>query len=84
MQRKEIQEIIIEHLADVLQIDEVEITAQSSMAELGASSLDVVEVISLTMRQIKVKVPRSKLSDIENMNQLTDLLFEAKNAPQVN
>ncbi|HUS97369.1 MAG TPA: phosphopantetheine-binding protein, partial [Hyphomicrobiaceae bacterium] len=76
MQRKEIQEIIIEHLADVLQIDEVEITAQSSMAELGASSLDVVEVISLTMRQIKVKVPRSKLSDIENMNQLTDLLFE--------
>ncbi len=78
MERVEIEEIVKSHLADVLEIETEEISSDSSMGELGASSLDVVEVISLTMREMKVKVPRSELEDLENMNHLVDLLFRVK------
>ncbi len=55
-------------------MDVSEIPSDGSMSDLGASSLDIVEVISLTMREMKVKVPRSELNDLQNLGQLVDLL----------
>jgi acyl carrier protein len=44
------------------------------MKELGANSLDIVEVVSCAMRELKVKVPRSELSKLTNVDGLVDLL----------
>ncbi len=79
MQRERIEEIVKAHLADVLEMDASEIDSDSSMSDLGASSLDIVEVISLTMREMKVKVPRSELNDLENLGQLVELLHSVSN-----
>ena len=43
----------------------------------GANSLDIVEVVSATMRELKVKVPRAELSKLENLDGLVDLLLKS-------
>ncbi len=47
-----------------------------SMKDLGANSLDMVEVVSCAMRELKVKVPRSEMSKLTNVDGLVDLLYD--------
>lgn len=71
-------EVVKENLIDTLD-DEVEaedIDASKSMKDLGANSLDIVEVVSSSMRQLKIKVPRSELSKLTNIQELVDLLYQ--------
>ena len=48
-----------------------------SMKDYGLSSLDMVEVISRSMRSLKVTVPRSELRGIRTIDGLVDLLHRA-------
>lgn len=54
-----------------------------SMKDLGANSLDIVEVVSRSMRELKVKVPRAELSKLTNIDELVDLLYENASARAV-
>lgn len=73
--REEVWEVVQEHLVETVEeLEGVEIDPAKSMKDLGANSLDIVEVVSCSMRELKVKVPRSELNKLENMNQLIDLL----------
>ncbi len=75
--REEVLEIVKEHLVDTIEeLEGVEIDPAKSMKDLGANSLDIVEVVSCSMRDLKIKVPRSELNSLENMNQLVDLLHK--------
>lgn len=62
-----------ENLHDV-DVDEIEPT--SSMRDHGANSLDIIEVVSATMRELQIRVPRSELSQVENIDQLADKFLE--------
>jgi acyl carrier protein len=53
-----------------------EITEALSMRDLGADSLQMVEVVSRSMKDLRVKVPRTELSSAKNLGDLLDL-FEA-------
>ena len=76
MEREEIVSVVRKHLADVVgDLKPSDIDTSRSMKDLGATSLDIVEVVSLTMRELKVKVPRSELSKLTNMDGLVDLLY---------
>ena len=76
MEREEIASVVRKNLIDVVGgLKESELDMSRSMKEFGANSLDIVEVVSLTMRELKVKVPRSELSKLTNMDGLTDLLY---------
>ncbi|HEY4059909.1 MAG TPA: phosphopantetheine-binding protein [Kofleriaceae bacterium] len=55
-------------------LEESAIDGDKSMKELGANSLDIVEIVSVSMRELKVKVPRSELSKLTNISGLVDLL----------
>ncbi len=57
-----------------IDIDDVEPT--SSMRDYGANSLDIIEVVSATMRELEIRVPRSELSQVENIDQLADKFME--------
>ena len=75
--KEEILEIVKEHLMDNLEdLDDAEFDPEKSMKDLGANSLDIVEVVSCTMRDLKIKVPRSELSKLTNVNGLVDLLYQ--------
>jgi acyl carrier protein len=75
--REQILDIVKEHLMDNLEdLEDVEFDSSKSMKDLGANSLDIVEVVSCTMRDLKVKVPRSELSTLTNVDGLVDLLVK--------
>ena len=42
------------------------------LADYSANSLDIVEIVSSTMRELRIKIPRTELSDIANISGLVD------------
>jgi hypothetical protein len=44
------------------------------MVRMGATSLDIVEVVSTSMRALKVKVPRAALGELKCLDDLVTLL----------
>jgi acyl carrier protein len=77
MTREDVLEVVTRHLVDTIEeLEGVEIDPAKSMKDLGANSLDIVEVVSCSMRELKVKVPRSELNKLENIHQLVDLLYK--------
>ena len=69
---------ILEQLED--EVEESEITIKKSMLDLGANSLDIVEIVSNTMRELQIKIPRDELAKIDTMEGLVDKMTEYKNA----
>jgi len=75
VEREEVASVVRKHVAAVIvDLKVSDIDMSRSMKDLGASSLDMVEVVSLAMRELKVKVPRSELGKLTNMDGLVDLL----------
>ena len=77
MTQDEIWGVIKKHLADAVDdLDVNSIDTSKSMKDYGANSLDLVEVVSRSMRELKVKIPRAELNKITNIDGLIDL-FES-------
>ena len=75
--REEVLEVVKGHLVDTIEeLEGVEIDPERSMKDLGANSLDIVEVVSCSMRQLKIKVPRSELNQLTNINELVAMLHK--------
>jgi acyl carrier protein len=73
--REQVLEVVKKHvLATVDGLSEASFDPSQSMRDLGANSLDMVEVVSCAMRELKVKVPRSELNKLTNVDGLVDLL----------
>lgn len=80
MDRSQIRSVVIKHLGDSVDgLDPDKVDTSLSMKDLGANSLDIVEIVSCSMRELKIKVPRSQLAKLENVDQLVDLLHEVSN-----
>ena len=69
---------IMEQLED--EVEESDITIDKSMLDLGANSLDIVEIVSNTMRELKIKIPRDELAKIDTMEGLVARMTEYKNS----
>jgi acyl carrier protein len=78
MTREDVLAVVSKHIVDVTEaVTPDRIDPAMSMKDLGINSLDIVEVVSASMRELKVKVPRSELSKLTNIDGLVDLLFTA-------
>jgi acyl carrier protein len=78
MTREHVLEVVKRHLVDTIEeLEGVEIDPVKSMKDLGANSLDIVEVVSCSMRELKVKVPRSELNKLTNIQELVDVLHKS-------
>lgn len=73
-----LKKYIMEQLED--EVEESDITINKSMLDLGANSLDIVEIVSNTMRELKIKIPRDELAKINSMEGLVDKMTEFANA----
>ena len=65
-------------------IDPQTVDTTRSMKDLGANSIDIVEVVSSTMRELRIKIPRTELIEVTNIDELVDLLHtraQAKDSP---
>ena len=73
MTKDEIIEVIKQNIVDNL--DDVkyeDIDPQKAMKDYGANSLDIIEVVSCSMRELKIKIPRTELADIKNIDGLAE------------
>lgn len=85
MTRDHVLSVVTKHLVDAVDgLTPEAIDPQKSMKELGANSLDIVEVVSSSMRELRIKIPRSELAKLTNLDGLVDLLVRTANesAPQ--
>lgn len=81
MTNDEVFAVVKRRLLEVCpEIPATEVTREASMKELGASSLDMVEVVSVSMRELGVRVARQQLADLRNIGGLVDLLHTAVQA----
>jgi acyl carrier protein/polyketide biosynthesis acyl carrier protein len=77
MTKAEVIDVIKRNIAENLDdMDGQEIDPQKSMKEYGANSLDMIEVVSCSMRELSIKIPRSELADIANIDELADKFME--------
>ncbi len=75
--KEAVVEVILKNLRENLyDVDTETIDPKSSMKDHGANSLDVIEVVSATMRELEIRVPRSELTQIENIEQLAEKFME--------
>jgi acyl carrier protein len=54
-----------------------EILETHSMRDFGADSLEIVEVVSRSMKELRIRVPRTELSTAKNLKDLLDLFEKA-------
>lgn len=84
MTRENVLALVVKHLASAVDgIDAATIDPQRSLKDYGANSLDIVEVVSGAMREMKVKVPRAELNKLHNIDGLVALLHDAKSSVSV-
>ncbi|HOF01958.1 MAG TPA: phosphopantetheine-binding protein [Spirochaetota bacterium] len=69
-----LKKYIMEQLED--EVEEKDIVITKSMVDLGANSLDIVEIVSNTMRELKIKIPRDELAKIDTMDGLVARMAE--------
>ena len=72
MEREEIFKVIEKHLMKSVAGITEKIDPEKKFTDYGANSLDIVEIVSGAMRELKIKIPRTELSDIQNINGLID------------
>ena len=83
MSRNEIMEVVLKHIRrNVIGLDGKAIDTSRSMLEMGASSLDVVEIVSASMRELKIKIARTRLAGLNNIDELVDLFHEVDQSPR--
>ena len=71
------QDQIIKMIADQLQIDEEQVKPDASfMDDLGADSLDTVELIMALEEEFDIEIPDSEAEKIRTVQQALDYLDE--------
>lgn len=69
-----IRSTVLKYLARSIELDPATADTSKSMKDLGANSIDIVEVVSSSMRELRIKIPREELSRLTNIDGLVDLL----------
>ena len=72
-----IKDVIIEVLGD--EIDKSLITMDISLKDLGANSIDRVDILLMSMERMNIKIKMMEFSNITNINGIVELLFKKIN-----
>lgn len=80
--RDEMFAVVVSNIQEIVESAKgVEIKETDSMRDLGADSLEIVEVVSRSMKALRIKVPRTELSGAKNLKDLLDLFEKFAAAP---
>jgi acyl carrier protein len=79
MDRDQVLKVVTKHIElNADGVDAGRIDPALSMKEFGLSSLDTVEIVSASMRELRIRVPRTELANLANINELVDLFLRVK------
>jgi acyl carrier protein len=78
MNRDEMFGVVRSNIEKVIEGAKGKVIAEThSMRDFGADSLEIVEVVSRSMKELRIKVPRTELSSAKNLKDLLDLFERA-------
>ncbi len=84
MTRQEVFSVIQSNMRMIIPgMDGKEIAEEKSMRDFGADSLMMVEIVSRSMKQCKIKIPRAKLVPVTNLKELLDVFEQEAAKPPV-
>jgi acyl carrier protein len=76
--REQIFAVVRKNIVNIVEgVSEDAVSEEISMRDLGADSLQIVEVVSRSMKELRLKVPRTELSRATNLRELLDLFEKA-------
>ncbi|TYB84121.1 MAG: acyl carrier protein [Kosmotoga sp.] len=80
MERKDIFNRVKKIVADNLSVDESEITEKTSFVEdLGADSLDLVDLVMALEKELGISIEDEKLSELSTISDVIELIETEKN-----
>ena len=74
MTKAEIFDIVKKNAVVILDIEPETISLEKSLTDLGANSVDRVEIITLTMEDLGIKLPFMSFATATNIEDLVDIL----------
>jgi len=74
MTKAEIFEVVKKNAVEILDVDGAMVTIEKSLSDLGANSVDRVEIVTLTMEDLGIKVPFMSFAAAANIEDLVDVL----------
>ena len=78
MTRDEILAVVARNVSETMEeLNASAVDPARSMKDYGLGSLDVVEVVSRSMRDLQVTVPRTELRRLATIGGLVDLLYRS-------
>lgn len=79
MDRQEILQQVQEVLVDALGVDDDEVTAQATlMGDLGAESIDFLDIVFRLEKAFGIKIPREELFPAENLMNNSEFIHNGK------
>jgi polyketide biosynthesis acyl carrier protein len=72
--RHEIFTLVRQHTATVLDIDPGSIAIEQRLADLGANSIDRMEIVTMSLDALSLEVPLVEMAGVHNIESLVDLL----------
>ncbi|WP_024834504.1 acyl carrier protein [Ruminiclostridium josui] len=79
MTKQEIFCIIKENILEILpDLPEESITIEESLKNLGANSIDRMDIIVDTIERLQLKIPLVEFGMLKNIGEIVDLLYEKK------
>jgi acyl carrier protein len=83
MSREQVFEQVREVLVDALGVDEEEVTGQATlMGDLGAESIDFLDIVFRLEKQFGIKIPREELFPAETLMNNPQLVNNGKLTPK--
>jgi acyl carrier protein len=79
MNRDEISQKVQEVLVDALGVDDDEVTAEATlMGDLGAESIDFLDIVFRLEKAFEIKIPREELFPAENLMNNSEFVQNGK------
>lgn len=76
MSKEEVFEVLKKNILEILDfLDPEEITVDKRLKDLGANSIDRVEIVTMTIEDLNIKLSPSELGAVNNLQSLVDLIY---------
>jgi acyl carrier protein len=77
MDKDKVLEVVRRHTLETLRtLRDADFEPAKSLADMGADSLDIVDIVTASMRELRVRVPREQLGKARNIQELVDIVAE--------
>ena len=77
MTKQEIVAVIVRIIREVIpDLQDYDIQLDDQLVNLGANSVDRVEIVIMAMEELGLKIPRVQLSVAKNIGELVEVFYE--------